>query len=73
MFKILPIYRLVDAGRCVFDLTTAWSQYSAQFTTSGFNSIIYDGRLMFGLATYNANGDEYFFDDVVLRKIGASN
>ncbi len=56
-----------------FDLTTSWQEYSVQFTTSGFSETVYDARLVFLLSNYNSSGDEYFFDDVVLTKLGATN
>ena len=31
-----------------------------------------DARLRFDLATYDANGDQYFLDNVVLEKTGAA-
>lgn len=55
------------------DLTTSWQEYSIQFTTSGFSNTVYDGRMVFLLSNYNSSGDEYFFDDVVLTKLGAAN
>ncbi|MEK9137952.1 MAG: immunoglobulin domain-containing protein, partial [Bacteroidota bacterium] len=55
-----------------FDLTTSWMEYSVQFTTSGFTGTANDARLMFWLAPYDANGDRYFFDEVVLAKVNVS-
>ncbi len=55
-----------------FDLTTSWGSYSVEFTTSGFAGMATDGRLMFWLAPYDASGDQYFFDDVVLVRIGTT-
>ena len=54
-----------------FNLTNVWKRYSVEFTTSGFSGTVNDGRLMFWLAPYDAAGDEYFFDDVVLEQIAA--
>ena len=54
-----------------FNLGTTWQSYSVEFTTSGFSGTVNDGRLMFWLAPYDAAGDEYFFDDVVLEQIAA--
>ena len=53
----------------VFDLTASWQKYTVQFTTTGFSNTVNDGRLLFLLSSYNASGDEYFFDDVVLTKL----
>ncbi len=55
-----------------FDLTTAWGSFAVEFTTSGFAGMANDGRLMFWLAPYDASGDQYFFDDVVLVRIGTT-
>ena len=53
----------------VFNLTTSWQSYTVEFTTSGFTGTVNDGRLMFWIAPYDAAGDQYYFDDVVLEKI----
>ncbi len=55
-----------------FDLTAAWGSFAVEFTTSGFAGMANDGRLMFWLAPYDASGDQYFFDDVVLVKTGTA-
>lgn len=49
------------------NLTTSWQTYSVSFTTSGFSGSVNDARLMFWLASYDATGDRYYIDDVVLR------
>jgi hypothetical protein len=56
----------------VFNLTTAWQTFTADFTTTGFAGAVNDGRLLFWLAPYDVNGDQYFFDDVVLAKTGTA-
>ncbi len=56
----------------VFKLTSSWSEFSVQFTTTGFSGTVNDGRLRFWLTPYAAGGDQYFFDDVVLTKVSAS-
>ncbi len=55
-----------------FDLTTSWSSYSVQFTSAGFSGSTTDARLRFWIAPYDAAGDEYFFDDVILTAAGSS-
>jgi len=52
----------------VVNLGTSWSEYSTQFTTSGFSGTVNDGRLRFWLSPYDAIGDQYFIDDVILVK-----
>jgi peptidoglycan/xylan/chitin deacetylase (PgdA/CDA1 family) len=52
-----------------FNLTSSWSTYSVEFTTSGFTGTVSDARLMFWLATHAAAGDQYYFDDVTLEKV----
>ncbi len=51
-----------------FNLTTAWNTYAVEFTTQNFSGTVNDGRFMFWLAPYDANGDEYFFDEILLAK-----
>jgi len=53
----------------VVNLGTSWSEYSTQFTTSGFSGTVNDGRLRFWLSPYDAIGDHYFIDDVILIKV----
>jgi len=53
----------------VVNLGTSWSEYSTQFTTSGFSGTVNDGRLRFWLSPYDAIGDQYFIDDVILEKV----
>ncbi|MCD4798799.1 MAG: carbohydrate binding domain-containing protein, partial [Methanosarcinales archaeon] len=53
----------------VVNLGTSWSEYSTQFTTSGFSKTVNDGRLRFWLSSYDAKGDQYFIDDVILEKV----
>ncbi|MFN0156887.1 MAG: FG-GAP-like repeat-containing protein [Bacteroidota bacterium] len=55
-----------------FNLTTTWNTYSVQFTTTGFSGSTTDARLRFWLSPYDANNDQYFFDDVMLSKVGDS-
>ncbi|MCD4810945.1 MAG: Ig-like domain-containing protein, partial [Methanosarcinales archaeon] len=51
------------------NLGTSWSEYSTQFTTSGFSGTVNDGRLKFYLVPYNAIEDQYFIDDIILVKV----
>lgn len=51
------------------NLTNTWQTFNVEFTTSGFSGNVNDGRLMFWLAPYDAAGDWFFFDDVVLEKV----
>jgi hypothetical protein len=53
----------------VFNLTRSWQKYGVVFTTKNFTGTVNDGRLMFWLAPYDAAGDQYFFDDVVVEKV----
>ena len=51
------------------NLTTGWADYRVDFIARGFTGTVNDGRLLFRLGPYDAAGDEYFFDDVVLTKL----
>ena len=53
----------------VFNLTNAWQTFTVDFATSGFVGTVSDGRLMFWLAPYDAAGDQFFFDNVILEEI----
>ncbi|MCL7412873.1 MAG: carbohydrate binding domain-containing protein [ANME-2 cluster archaeon] len=52
----------------VVNLGTSWGSHSITFTTSGFSGTVKDARLMFVMAPYDATGDQYYFDDVILTK-----
>jgi len=57
----------------VFNLGTSWQNYSVEFTTTGFTGTVNDGRLRFWLAPYDASGDQYFIDDVMIQKVLSGN
>jgi hypothetical protein len=50
------------------NLTNSWETFTTEFTTKGFDSSVTDARLRFWLAPYDAAGDKYYIDNVVLRK-----
>ncbi|MFN0158455.1 MAG: T9SS type A sorting domain-containing protein, partial [Bacteroidota bacterium] len=52
----------------VVDLTTAWKYFSRVFTTTGFAGTTSDSRLRFWFAPYDAAGDKFYLDNVVLEK-----
>ncbi|MCD4768072.1 MAG: carbohydrate binding domain-containing protein, partial [Methanosarcinales archaeon] len=55
----------------VVNLGTSWGSHSITFTTSGFSGTVNDARLMFSMAPYDATGDQYYFDDVILKKVSS--
>ncbi len=65
-------YTSYGLDNTVFNLQTSWSTYSIQFTTAGFSGVINDGRLKFWFADDDAAGDQYFFDDIILLRVGAT-
>ena len=71
MLKHTAPYTYYGLTQKVFDLTTSWATFRAEFATSGFTGSAADGRLMFWLAPYDASGDRFFIDDVVLVKSSA--
>ena len=54
----------------VASLTTTWQTFTMNFRTTGFSSPVTDARFRFWLAPYDAAGDVYFIDNVVLAKAG---
>jgi hypothetical protein len=50
-----------------FYLTGSWSTYSVEFDATGFSGSVGDGRLRFWLAPFDAAGDRYYIDNVVLE------
>jgi predicted GH43/DUF377 family glycosyl hydrolase len=50
----------------VCNLTNTWQHFAIAFTSSGFASSTSDSRLRFWFAPYDAAGDAYFVDNVVL-------
>ena len=55
----------------VFNLDTAWKDFSTQFTASGFTGVATDTRVMFYLAPYDSANDNFYIDDVVLAKVSS--
>ncbi len=54
-----------------FSLVTSWALYSVDFT-SLTPAAVSDGRLMFWFGSSAKNGDQYWFDRVVLEKTGST-
>ena len=52
--------------RELVNLSSGWNTYTIEFTTPAFGGPVDDGRLLFWLADFEAPGDEYWFDNVVL-------
>ena len=52
-----------------FDLTTAWNEFSYDFTTTGFSGTISDTRLRFWLVGNAADGDIYWLDNIQIEEI----
>ncbi|KPQ45106.1 MAG: Carbohydrate binding domain protein, partial [Candidatus Methanoperedens nitroreducens] len=69
LMKHISPYTSYGLSNYVVNLGTSWTEYSVQFTTTGFSTAVRDGRLMFMLAPYDAASDQYYFDDVVLTKV----
>ncbi|HWR26381.1 MAG TPA: carbohydrate binding domain-containing protein [candidate division Zixibacteria bacterium] len=65
-------YTIYGLSNFVVNLGTTWGSYSKQFTTSGFSGTVNDARIMFSMAPYDASGDQYVFDDVILTKVSPS-
>jgi hypothetical protein len=53
-----------------FDLSNSWQNYTVTFTTTGFSATVSDGRLLFWFAPYDAAGDNYFIDNIILGRVG---
>ena len=52
-----------------FDLTSTWTVYTREFTTTGFTTPVTDGRLQFWLGGLAKAGDTYNIDNVELVKV----
>src|SRR3990170_5030809 len=53
------------------DLTSNWQRFETEFTTENFTATVYDGRLRFWFVGLAQAGDDYFIDNLVLRKVSA--
>jgi hypothetical protein len=51
------------------DLTTSWQTFTYDFTASGFSGTTTDTRFRFWPDPYDANGDQFFVDNVQLAPI----
>ncbi|MDD1748380.1 MAG: immunoglobulin domain-containing protein [Methanothrix sp.] len=69
LLKGVSPYTNYGLNTAAFNLTSSWAGYSVEFTTTGFTGTVSDGQLQFWLAPYDAAGDQYYIDDVVLQKI----
>lgn len=61
-----PNYKSYGLNNIEVDLTTEWQLFQIEFTTSGFNGVVNNGRLRFWLAPYDQPGDIYWIDQVEL-------
>lgn len=50
------------------NIGTAWATFTRTFTTTGTGSVS-DARLRFILGPFDAGGDQFFFDQVVLERV----
>ncbi|HSQ76860.1 MAG TPA: hypothetical protein VLT13_14965, partial [Bacteroidota bacterium] len=53
----------------VCDLGCEWSSFSIDFMTTGFSTLVSDGRIMFRFPGLAEAGDVYQFDNVVLERL----
>jgi parallel beta-helix repeat protein len=53
------------------NLTDTWERFSTEFTTENFNQVVDDARLRFWLSSYDAPGDNYYIDAIVLSPVEA--
>ena len=67
-----PNYEYYGLQNQVADLNSNWQTFEFEFTTSGFSGSVDNGRLRFWFAPYDANGDVYWIDHVVLEQIGSA-
>lgn len=51
------------------DLTQNWHYFVTEFTSTGMQKRVTDGKLQFQLGPYDANGDQYFLDYVTLETV----
>jgi hypothetical protein len=70
LFQTASPYTNYGLSSYEFNLTSSWNMYSVEFTSTGSSSQVTDGRLMFWLAPYASSGDNYWFDEIVLEKVG---
>jgi len=50
------------------NLGTAWGSFTKTFTASGFSGTVTNARLRFIMGPFDASGDQFFFDEVVLER-----
>lgn len=55
------------------DLGTAWETHTVLFVTPDREAPLTDGRFRFWMAPFDAAGDVYWFDDVVLERVDLGN
>ncbi len=65
-------YTNYGLNNAVFNLTNTMQTFTRQFRTTGFSGTVNNARIRFWFAPYDAAGDQYFLDDVVLQKVGGA-
>ncbi|MFZ3167690.1 MAG: chitobiase/beta-hexosaminidase C-terminal domain-containing protein [Candidatus Methanoperedens sp.] len=55
------------------DLNTTWQTFTTEFSTSGFEGNVTDGRMQIWIAPFAAEGDTYNIDDLQLEKVNVNN
>lgn len=69
IFQHTSPYTNFGLSNVTADLTSSWQTFSTDFIASGFTGIHTDTRLMFWLAPFDAAGDQYFIDNVILTEL----
>ncbi len=54
------------------DLTTAWQEFSYEFTAANFSGTVTDSRIRFWLAPFANAGDVYMIDKVILEPVNGN-
>lgn len=54
------------------NLTSDWQTFEYEFTTRGFSNVVNNGRLRFWFAPYDAAGDQFYIDNVLLIPVDGS-
>ncbi len=69
LVKHTPPYTPYAPDLTLIDLSTDWRDHTMSFVATDGMGVVADARLMFWMTPYASDGDEYYFDDVMLEEV----
>ncbi len=67
-----PPYTNYGLGSQVVNVTNQWNIYTIDFSTINFTDTVSNARLRFTFSSHAKAGDEYWIDNVMLKRVGST-